>query len=262
MMSEHEKELADQEYDYRDPELQKMMKSGRNLINQLNTTTDIKQRIQLIYELFNHVGDNVTINGHFDAIYGSHISVGSDVFINGNCFFQDSNLISLGDRVIIAPDTKFYCGQHSLDATKRFGTRKDGSHYLVTTTAPITVGNDVCIGGNVTIIGGVTIGNNVIIGAGAVITKDVPDNTVVGGVPAHKIKELPALSGNQENHNKKSECWAVAKKGKHKPENKLWYLDAVEEVLCFGWIDTTHKRVNGVDMQRFTAPQNGVSGQN
>ena len=90
MMSEHEKELADQEYDYRDPELQKMMKSGRNLINQLNTTTDIKQRIQLIYELFNHVGDNVTINGHFDAIYGSHISVGSDVFINGNCFFQDS----------------------------------------------------------------------------------------------------------------------------------------------------------------------------
>lgn len=47
-----------------------------------------------------------------------------------------------------------------------------------------------------TIIGGVTIGNNVIIGAGAVITKDVPDNTVVGGVPAHKIKELPALSGN------------------------------------------------------------------
>ena len=64
MMSEHEKELADQEYDYRDPELQKMMKSGRNLINQLNTTTDIKQRIQLIYELFDHVGDNVTINGH------------------------------------------------------------------------------------------------------------------------------------------------------------------------------------------------------
>lgn len=56
----------------------------------------------------------------------------------------------------------------------------------------------------------------------------------------------------EENHDKKSECWTVAKKGKHKPKNQLWYLDAVEEVLCFGWIDTTHKRINGVDMQRFT----------
>lgn len=56
----------------------------------------------------------------------------------------------------------------------------------------------------------------------------------------------------QKNHATKTECWAVAKKGKKQPENQLWYLDAVEEALCFGWIDTTHKRINGVDMQRFT----------
>lgn len=56
----------------------------------------------------------------------------------------------------------------------------------------------------------------------------------------------------EKNHDQKSECWAVAKKGKHKPKNQLWYLDAVEEALCFGWIDTTHKRIDGVDMQRFT----------
>lgn len=192
-MSEHEKELAGQEYDYRDPELQALIKNGRQLIEQLNSENSPNERTKIIQKLFSHAGENITINGHFDAIYGSHISVGSDVFINGNCFFQDSNLISLGDRVIIAPDTKFYCGQHSLDATKRFGTRKDGSHYLVTTTAPIKVGNDVWIGGNVTIIGGVTIGNNVIVGAGAVVTKDIPDNTVVGGVPARKLKSLPEI---------------------------------------------------------------------
>lgn len=55
------------------------------------------------------------------------------------------------------------------------------------------VGNDVWIGGNVTVIGGVHIGNNVIVAAGAVVTKDVPDNTIVGGVPAKPIKSLPAL---------------------------------------------------------------------
>jgi len=55
-----------------------------------------------------------------------------------------------------------------------------------------------------------------------------------------------------ENHNKESECWMVAKKGKTPPTDCVWYLDAVEEVLCFGWIDTTHKKIDGIDMQRFT----------
>lgn len=55
-----------------------------------------------------------------------------------------------------------------------------------------------------------------------------------------------------ENHNKESECWMVAKKGKIPPTDCVWYLDAVEEVLCFGWIDTTHKKIDGIDMQRFT----------
>lgn len=55
-----------------------------------------------------------------------------------------------------------------------------------------------------------------------------------------------------ENHRKETECWMVAKKGKNPPENCVWYLDSVEEVLCFGWIDTTHKKIDGVDLQKFT----------
>jgi len=144
--------------------------------------------------LFGKVGTGLVINGSISAIYGTHISVGDDVFINGNCTFQDSNRITLGDRVIIAPDTKLYCGAHALDASKRFGTRPDGSKYLITYTKPISIGNDVWIGGNVTIIGGVHIGNNVVVAAGAVVTKDVPDNTIVGGVPAKTIRPLPALN--------------------------------------------------------------------
>lgn len=56
----------------------------------------------------------------------------------------------------------------------------------------------------------------------------------------------------EENHKWAKECWMVAKKGKNPPTDCVWYLDAVEEVLCFGWIDTTHKNIDGVDMQRFT----------
>lgn len=191
--SEHEKLLAGEDYDYRDPEIQALQNRCRQLVTQLNTTAEPAERTAIIHDLFGQAGDRVTINGSFTVNYGNHISVGDDVFINGNCTFQDSNRITLGDRVIIAPDAKFYCGAHSLDARQRFGTRPDGSRYLVTNTKPITVGSDVWIGGNVTVIGGVTIGNNVIVGAGAVVVKDVPDNSVVGGVPARVLKTLPAL---------------------------------------------------------------------
>ena len=54
------------------------------------------------------------------------------------------------------------------------------------------------------------------------------------------------------NHDRETECWLVVKKGKQPPEDHVWYLDAVEEALCFGWIDTTHKKIDGVDTQRFT----------
>ena len=191
--TEHEKLLAGEDYDYRDPELQKMLRDGKKLIQKLNQTTDLAERGTITQQLFQNVGKGLTINGHFEAIYGKHISFGDDDFINGNCFFQDSNLITFGDRVIVAPDTKFYCGQHALDARQRFGTRPDGSRYLITYTKSISVGSDVWIGGNVTVIGGVHIGNNVIIGAGAVVVKDVPDNSVVGGVPAKIIKTLKPL---------------------------------------------------------------------
>lgn len=54
------------------------------------------------------------------------------------------------------------------------------------------------------------------------------------------------------NHDKETECWMIVKKGKNQPADFVWYLDAVEEVLCFGWIDTTHKNIDGIDMQKFT----------
>ncbi|MFD1454288.1 DapH/DapD/GlmU-related protein [Levilactobacillus lanxiensis] len=193
MKTEHEKLLAGEDYDYRDPELQGLITKGKSLLSVINTSQDTAKRADAMQQFFGKTGQRFVINGAFSAVYGVHISVGDDVFINGNCTFQDSNRITLGDRVVIAPDVKLYCGAHSLDATQRFGVRPDGSRYLITTTKPITIGSDVWIGGNVTVIGGVHIGDNVVVGAGAVVTKDVPANTVVAGVPARIIKPLPAL---------------------------------------------------------------------
>src|SRR5699024_7416904 len=197
-MTEHEKLLAGQDYDYRDPELQKMIRDAKNLISKLNNETEKKIKQTIAQKHLAYTCTNITIKGRVGVIYGKYISFGNDDFVNGNCYFQDSNKITFGDRVIIAPDTKFYCGEHLLDATKRFGTRDDGSKYLITYTQPISVGDDVWIGGNCTIIAGVHIGNNVIVGAGAVVVKDVPDNCVVGGVPAKIIKKLSAQNGGEK----------------------------------------------------------------
>lgn len=192
--TEHEKLLAGQEYDYHDPEIRQMLTKARKLMVKVNDLTKPDERLQAMQDLFGHIGDNLIINGKIDVLYGNHLSFGNDDFINDNVRFQDSNLITLGDRVIIAPDVKFYCGEHAVDASKRWGRYENGQKYLISFTEPISVGNDVWIGGNVTIIGGVHIGNNVIIGAGAVVTKDIPDNTVYAGVPAKKIKSLKPLN--------------------------------------------------------------------
>lgn len=192
--TEHEKLLAGEEYNYRDPGIRQMLSRARKLLPQVNDLNDLEQRNKAIYELFNHVGKNLVINGKISVLYGNHLTFGDDDFINDNVRFQDSNLITLGDRVIVAPDVKFYCGEHAIDAQQRWGSYENGKKYLISFTEPISVGNDVWIGGNATIIGGVHIGNNVIVAAGAVVNRDVPDNTIVGGVPAKKIKSLTPLN--------------------------------------------------------------------
>ena len=193
MLSEHEKLLAGKDYDYRDAEIQTMIQNAQNVTKEINQTQDFSKRMALFKKLFADVGENVTIMSPFRVTYGKHMRLGNDVLINANANFLDANLVTIGDRVLIGPDVKFYCGEHSIDASKRFGNRSDGSSYVISTTRPIEVGNDVWIGGNVTILPGVKIGNNTIIAAGAVVNKDVPDNAIFGGVPAKKIKDLPVL---------------------------------------------------------------------
>lgn len=116
----------------------------------------------------------------FYSDFGKNITVGKNVFINADCKFQDQGGIFIGDNVLIGHGVVLATLNHDLDPAKRQQLRP----------APIRIEKGVWIGANATVTQGVTIGENSVVAAGAVVTKDVPPNTIVGGVPAKPIKRI------------------------------------------------------------------------
>ena len=142
-------------------------------------------RPQEVQELFSRlIGKPVDITfAMFPPFYtdcGININMGKNVFINSGCRFQDQGGITIGDGVLIGHNVVLATLNHDIDPKKR-GTMHP---------APISIGNDVWIGANVTVVPGVTIGDGAIIAAGAVVTRDVPPNVIVGGVPAKILKKI------------------------------------------------------------------------
>lgn len=120
--------------------------------------------------------------GLFPPFYtdcGKNINVGKNVFINSGCKFQDQGGITIGDGTLIGHNVVLATLNHDMNPEKR-------SNII---PKPIVIGKNVWIGSNATIIPGVTIGDGAVIGAGSVVTKNVPENTVVAGVPAKFVKE-------------------------------------------------------------------------
>ena len=116
----------------------------------------------------------------FYTDFGKNITIGKDVFINSGCHFQDQGGIEIGDGALIGHNVVLATINHDLNPK---GNRKN--HYT-----PIKVGAHVWIGSNATILPGVTIGDWAVVAAGAVVTRDVPAMTVVGGVPAKVLKVI------------------------------------------------------------------------
>lgn len=137
----------------------------RNLLSKI-TDTDIDESVTVFTPLY--------IN------YGKHTKIGKNVFINFDCVFLDLGGITIEDNVLIAPKVSLLSEGHSIEPTER--------HSL--NVAPILIKKNAWIGANATILQGVTIGENAIVAAGSVVSKDVPDNTIVGGIPAKIIKEI------------------------------------------------------------------------
>ena len=116
----------------------------------------------------------------FYTDYGKNITLGKGVFINEGCCFQDQGGIEIGDNSLIGQQVVIATLNHDLNPVKR-------KNML---PSPVKIGNNVWIGAHATILAGVTIGDNAVVAAGAVVTKDVQANVVVGGVPAKIIKTI------------------------------------------------------------------------
>lgn len=162
--------------------MDKMSGEARRITFRLNAEYHEPEEVRaLLSELFGYtVPATFRVFPPFYTDFGKNISVGEDVFINACCHFQDHGGVTLGDGCQIGHNVVFATLNHGLAPEERVST----------IPAPIVLGKNVWVGSNATILQGVTIGDNSVIGAGAVVTKDVPANTVVGGVPAKFIKSI------------------------------------------------------------------------
>ena len=137
-------------------------------------------RLNTAYHTPDEVRGLLRVFPPFYADFGKNISMGENVFVNACCHFQDHGGVTIGDGCQIGHNVVFATLNHGLSPEKRKST----------CPAPIVLGKNVWVGSNATILQGVTIGDNAVVAAGAVVTKDVAANTIVGGVPAKFIKAI------------------------------------------------------------------------
>ena len=183
-MTELEKLRAGLEFSFTDPVIDALKQNAIRLCQKLNST-DVKERAareEIVRELFGSVGKNPVVRPSFQCDFGKNIRAGDNFLVDNNVTIQDSGEVRIGNNVLISPNTVITTVQHPLSPKKR--------RQHLATAFPVTIGNDVWIGANVTIFPGVTVGNNVVITVGAVVTKDVPDNSLIGGSPAKVLKTL------------------------------------------------------------------------
>ena len=184
-MTEKEKMLAGEIYSAVDPQLLEELTATREVIHDYNLLrpTENQKKLELLKGLLGHIGDDsIIINQPFRCDYGKQISVGKRFFANFNFTVLDEARVTIGDDCFIGPNVSIYTACHSTDPVER-NTRQEWAK-------PVTIGNNVWIGGSVTILPGVTIGDNVTIGAGSVVTKNIPSNCVAAGNPCKVIKSI------------------------------------------------------------------------
>ncbi|MGI8349522.1 maltose acetyltransferase domain-containing protein [Niallia circulans] len=184
MKTEKEKMVNGDFYNPADPELIKDRNNARKLTRIFNESIETEDNIRsvLLKQLFGSTGTNIFIEPTFRCDYGYNIHVGENFFANFDCVFLDVCEIRIGDNCFIAPGVHIYTATHPLNAQERIAGIEYGK--------PVNIGNNVWMGGRAVINPGVSIGNNVVVASGAVVTKDVPDNVVIGGNPARILKKI------------------------------------------------------------------------
>ncbi len=142
----------------------------------------LEEQDALIRQILGRTGKTVHIEAPFHCDYGYNIEVGENFFANYNLVILDVGRVTIGKNAQIAPNVAIYTAGHPIHPD----SRNSGYEYGI----PVTIGDNVWIGGNVCVMPGVTIGSNVVIGAGSVVTRDIPDNVIAAGNPCRVIREI------------------------------------------------------------------------
>lgn len=184
MPTEKEKMLAGEFYDSTDPELVADRLHARELCQTLSTlpvNAPDAQRADLLTQLFGTATD-AYITPPFYCDYGHHIELGRHVYFNFNCIILDVAKVRIGNNVLFGPGVHIYTVSHPMNAAER----RSGLEY----GRPVTIGNDVWIGGGAIVCPGVTIGDGAVIGAGSVVVQDVPARNFAAGNPCRVIRQI------------------------------------------------------------------------
>ena len=179
-----ERMLAGQPYVADDPELARESARAMDLTHRINHTHPAEaDTLRALYtELFGSFGEGSAIRPPFRCDFGYQTTVGARSFANFGLVCLDVARISIGDDVQIGPNVQLLTATHPLEAGPRRDKWEGGS--------PITIGDNVWLGGGVIVCPGVTIGENTVVGAGAVVVSDLPADVVAVGTPARVIRTL------------------------------------------------------------------------
>ena len=182
MRTEKEKMLPGEMYHAGDPEIQADQAAAKMWMVRYNASlaASAAERCALLRELLSGVGDGAVIRPPFHCDFGYSIRIGSNVFLNFNCVILDVVPVTIGAGTQIGPVVQIYSADHPRDPA----IRKTGAEF----GRPVSIGQNVWIGGGAIILPGVNISDDAVIGAGAVVTRDVPQGITVVGNPARHRK--------------------------------------------------------------------------
>ena len=167
-----------------DPELVADLARAQALVERYNATPHAaeEERRDLLRELLGEVGEGVVVKPPFRCDYGSGISIGDRTFVNYGCVMLDVAPIRIGSACQLATNVQLLTATHPVDPE----ARRLGWEY----GEPITIGDNVWLGGGVVVCPGVEIGDDTVVGAGAVVTRDLPSGVVAVGNPARVLREI------------------------------------------------------------------------
>ncbi len=176
--------LAGEPYKAFGPELLEERQYAKQLIFDFNSLSpdEIAKRNGILKKLLGKTGEKFFVEPPFRCDYGYNILIGENFYANYNCTILDCAKVSIGNNVLFAPNVSLYTAGHPI----HYETRNQEYEYAF----PITIGNNVWIGGNVVINPGISIGDNSVIGSGSVVTRDIPANVVAAGNPCTVIRPI------------------------------------------------------------------------